>query len=182
MQRVVALKFGPVIPDDEAVTQPSRHIRTGELERLLSQLRHAGFQSVSSRAFRAWQQGRRALPERTVALTFDDGYASHLHVVAPLLLRYKFTGTFFVSLERIGQPGYLSWEQLRKLIFLKMEIGSHGVSDHALTDLPRAQLVHELVQAREDLQRQLGVPIQAFSAPRGFWNPTVAQVGGAGRL
>jgi peptidoglycan/xylan/chitin deacetylase (PgdA/CDA1 family) len=108
-------------------------------------------------------------------LTLDDGHASHLEHVAPLLVRYRFSGTFFVTTDFIGKPGYLTWDQVRKLVFLGMEIGSHGKSHRPLTRLSRQELFVELADSRRILQDQLGVPVTALAAPGGFWSHTVAE-------
>ena len=175
--RVVALTFHDVVAEGRgasAKSDPFYRITASEFEALLSQLRRLGYQTVSSRQFRAWQQGTAVLPERTVVLTFDDGYASHFDVVAPLLLRYHFSGTFFVAVDLVSKAGHMTWEQLRKLVFLGMEIGSHGVSHTPLTRLSRQDLQEELVTSKRMLEQQLGIPIRAIAAPRGFWNETVA--------
>ena len=175
--RIVALTFHDVLQDGR---EPSAkgdkfyRITAGELERLLSQLRKLGYQSVGSRQFRAWQQGSGTLPERTVVLTFDDGHASHFEVVASLLKRYRFSGTFFVTTGYVGKPGYMTWEQLRKLAFLGMEVGSHGATHRPLTHLSRDEVRQELIASREALSKALGVPVQALAAPGGFWNKAVA--------
>ncbi len=176
--RLAALTFHDVLPDGH---QPSPHgddfyaVRATEMEQLLSHLRKRHYRTVNSKAFRAWQQGQGALPERTVVFTFDDGYTSHLEYAASLLIRYRFTGTFFVNPEMIGRPGYLTWEQLRKLVFLGMEVGSHGLTHRPLTQLTREELDHELVQSKRRLEEQLGIPVHAIAAPGGFWNGTVAE-------
>ena len=174
--RIVALTFHDVAPDHAPASSDKVYrITAGEFERLLSQLRKRGYQTVNSRQFRAWQQGKAELPERTVVFTFDDGHASHLEIVAPLLVRYHFTGTFFITTGHLGKPGYLTWEQVRKLVFLGMEIGSHGASHRPLTELSAAEVLEELTTSKELLTQQLGVPIQALAAPGGYWNRTVAE-------
>jgi peptidoglycan/xylan/chitin deacetylase (PgdA/CDA1 family) len=176
--RIVALTFHDVVADGRSASAESDtfyRIKASEFESLLSQLRKLSYQTVSSRHFRAWQQGWRNLPERTVVLTFDDGYASHFELVAPLLVRYRFIGTFFVTTGFIGKPGYMSWGQLRKLIFLGMEIGSHGASHQPLTPLSPHELAEEVVSSKRLLEERLGVPIQAMAAPGGSWNPAVAE-------
>jgi len=176
--RVVALTFHDVVPDGNGAARAGDafyRIRASELEQLLSQLRKLGYRTVSSRAFRAWQQGSASLPERAVVLTFDDGYASHFALVASQLVRFRFTGTFFVTTDLIGRPGYLTWEQLRKLVFLGMEIGSHGKSHRPLTALSPAELTEELAGSKRLLEEQLGVPVWALAAPGGFWNGAVAK-------
>ncbi len=178
MKRVVALGFQDVVADGangsgEAVSRLPLH--AGELERLLSELRHLGCQTVSSRAFRAWQQGRAALPERAAILTFDDGHASHFDLVVPLLLRYRFTGTFFIPVDRVGQPGCMTWDQLRKLVFLGMEIGARGVSRESLAARSKPELVEELACSKRRLEERLGVPVRALAAPGVDWSVAVAE-------
>jgi len=175
--RIVALTFHDVIADGHAAATKGDafyRIKAGEFESLLSQLRKLSYQTVSSRHFRAWQQGWRNLPERTVVLTFDDGYASHFEVVAPLLVRYHFSGTFFIAPALIGKSGHMTWEQLRKLVFLGMEIGSHGMSHEPLTTVTRDHLHAEVADSKQLLEQRLGIPIRAIAAPRGFWNREVA--------
>ena len=176
--RIVALTFHDVRAAGDDAPLPKGEnfyvITEHELEQLLSQLRKLGYQGVSSREFRDWQAGSGALPDQTVVLTFDDGYASHLELAAPLLVRYHFTGTFFVTANLVGRPGHLTWEQLRRLVFLGMEIGSHGLTHTPLTTLSRARLDHELTESKRILEQQLGVPVTSIAAPGGFWNRGVA--------
>lgn len=176
-QRVVALTFHDFIADGRKSERGEAFydLSAEQLERLLSHLRKLGFRTVSSRVFRAWQQGEGMLPEKTVVFTFDDGYTSHLDIAASLLIRHRFTGTFFVTLDKIGRPGFLTWEQLRKLVFLGMEIGSHGATHKPLTSLSPGELNEELIRPKRVLEQQLGVPVLSMAAPGGFWNGAVAE-------
>lgn len=176
--RIVALTFHDVIKSatgDAAKADPVYRVSIAELERLLARLHKLGYQTASSRNFRAWQRGELKLPERTVVLTFDDGYASHLDVVAPLLVRYKFSGTFFITTDLVGQPRYLTWQGLQKLVFLGMEIGSHGKSHRPLTSLPKDELEGELSESKRELEDRLGVPVHSIAAPGGFWSRAVSE-------
>ena len=174
--RVAALTFHDVIhgPRDAADGDSFYQISLKELEQLIASLRKLGYQTANSRQFRAWQSGAGRLAERSVVLTFDDGYASHFELVAPLLVRYRFSGTFFISVGLVGRPGYLTWDQLRKLAFLGMEIGSHGITHTPLTQLSDADLTRELVESKTQLEAQLGIPVRSLAAPGGFWNRAVA--------
>ena len=177
-KRVVALTFHDIAADGAAAAQgsdPFYRIRVSEFEALVSQLRQRGYQSVSSKLFRTWQQGGAPLPVRAVLLTFDDGYASHFDAVVPRLVRHRFTGTFFIAVNLVGQPGYMTWEQLRKLVFLGMEIGSHGLSHQPLTGMAPEALRREVAESKRLLEERLGIRVQAMSAPRGCWNREVAK-------
>jgi len=176
-KRVVALTFHDVAAngEPEASGDALYRLSAKEMEALLSQLRHLGYQTVSSKVFRAWQQGQASLADRAVVLTFDDGYTSHFEIVTSLLLRYRFSGTFFIPVGRIGRKGHLTWEQLRKLVFLGMEIGSHGMTHRPLTSLSREEVEEELTASKRLLEERLGVSVRALAAPGGFWNAQVAE-------
>jgi peptidoglycan/xylan/chitin deacetylase (PgdA/CDA1 family) len=60
--------------------------------------------------------GRRRLPGRAVAVTFDDGYADNLEVAAPILLEHKITATLFVATDLIDSGGPLWWDELAVLL------------------------------------------------------------------
>jgi peptidoglycan/xylan/chitin deacetylase (PgdA/CDA1 family) len=59
---------------------------------------------------------RRRLPERAVAVTFDDGYASNLEVAAPILLEHAIPATLFVATDLIDSGGPLWWDELASLL------------------------------------------------------------------
>ena len=79
-----------------------------------------------------------------VVLTFDDAKASHYTVVRPLLKKYGFGATFFISEGfsfQTNKEDYLTWEQIAALDRDGFEIGNH-TRDHMPLDkanLPRLQ-------------------------------------------
>jgi peptidoglycan/xylan/chitin deacetylase (PgdA/CDA1 family) len=60
--------------------------------------------------------GRRQLPERAVAVTFDDGYADNLEVAAPILLEHGIPTTLFVAAALIDAGGPPWWDELASLL------------------------------------------------------------------
>ena len=60
--------------------------------------------------------GRQQLPERAVAVTFDDGYADNLEVAAPILVERGIPSTLFVAtgLVDTGRPPW--WDELASLL------------------------------------------------------------------
>ena len=60
--------------------------------------------------------GRRRLPERAVAVTFDDGYADNLEVAAPILLEHGIPTTLFVAAELIDAGGPPWWDELAAVL------------------------------------------------------------------
>jgi peptidoglycan/xylan/chitin deacetylase (PgdA/CDA1 family) len=72
------------------------------------------------------------IPDRLVVLTFDDSAKSHYTTVRPILKRYGFGATFFIT-EGFDFPtnktDYMTWEEIAQLHRDGFEIGNH-TRDH----------------------------------------------------
>jgi peptidoglycan/xylan/chitin deacetylase (PgdA/CDA1 family) len=56
------------------------------------------------------------LPERAVALTFDDGYEDNLRVAAPLLQRHKAPAAFLLTSRWLEERGEYWWDTLERVL------------------------------------------------------------------
>jgi peptidoglycan/xylan/chitin deacetylase (PgdA/CDA1 family) len=56
------------------------------------------------------------LPDRSVTVTFDDGYADNLHNAKPMLERYGIPATVFVVTGYTGREREFWWDELDRLL------------------------------------------------------------------
>jgi peptidoglycan/xylan/chitin deacetylase (PgdA/CDA1 family) len=92
-------------------------------------------------------QALEPIPDRLVVLTFDDASKSHATVAAPLLLKYKFGATFFVT-EGFDFPtnkkDYMTWDEIAKLHKDGFEIGNHTLDHKGVTEKTVADLAAQI--------------------------------------
>lgn len=113
---------------------------------------------------------------REILLTLDDGEMNNCTVALPALKEFGFVGHFFLIAKRIGKEGYMGWDELRRLNAAGMIIGSHGFSHEILTNMLDTQIQEELCASKKYLERNLGIPVESISIPRGFCNDKIIRM------
>lgn len=117
---------------------------------------------------------------RTAVITFDDGYANNFAACEELQKR-GMRATCFIVTGAIGQePTWpadgrpsgrlLNIAELREILKMGMEVGSHTVSHVRLTEADDTNLQHELRGSRALLQDLLGNAVTSFAYPFGAWD------------
>ena len=93
-----------------------------QLEQQIQDLKAQGYRFVSLDEYESYMKGELALPEKSVMLTFDDGYASVYTQVYPLLQKYQVPAMIALVTswtEGEGKPSdvgtLLTWEQVREM-------------------------------------------------------------------
>ena len=123
---------------------------------------------------------RRSLPDRSVALTFDDAFATAVEVAAPMLLERGMRATFFCVAGHIG--GLNDWptqgshaprlpladaDALFTAAASGFEIGSHGMTHAPLDALTDELAEYEVVGSKEALETALDAHVSSFAYPYG---------------
>lgn len=118
--------------------------------------------------------GRRALPEKSVVLTFDDGYEDTYNIVMPILKQYGFKSTVFVPAADIGKN--LTLNQLKEMRQAGMEIASHSDRHRDLSLLSYEDQVKEVAASKEKLDRLLNQDTKYFCYPNGSYNDVTLRI------
>lgn len=135
---------------------------------------------------------------RTLAVTFDDAYLSVLGRAEPILSRLGLVATVFVPTAFMDRRQLLlwngvdhwadtpfadelqgmCWDDLRSLLALGWEVGSHTRTHPRLTGLDEAAAYEEMHQSRLECDRHLDVPCTAIAYPYGDVDQWVADAAG----
>jgi peptidoglycan/xylan/chitin deacetylase (PgdA/CDA1 family) len=114
-------------------------------------------------------------PQKSVVITFDDGYADFYRHAFPILSQHGFTATVFVitGLLKTQRTCFrwtecLTLSEVRELHSQGISIGSHTVSHPDFRLLKHDEVENELSQSKKILEDALGAPVKSFAYPFAF--------------
>jgi peptidoglycan/xylan/chitin deacetylase (PgdA/CDA1 family) len=122
----------------------------------------------------------RVSPRRGLtAITFDDGYRDNLTVALPLLEKFQFPMTLFVTAGFLGRDGYLSEQELREMSEHPLvTIGAHGLWHRHFNRLRSNEARFELIESRRLLAAVTGKNVDLLAWPYGECNSELEQLSG----
>jgi peptidoglycan/xylan/chitin deacetylase (PgdA/CDA1 family) len=108
-------------------------------------------------------------------LTFDDGGSSGLDIGRELGQR-SWRGHFFITTDKVGQPGFLDWDEIRELAAMGHVVGSHSCSHpDRMAACSWQKLLDEWSRSRAALSDALGASVATASVPGGLYSPAVGR-------
>jgi len=141
--------------------------------RQLDRLRAAGYATITPAQFLTGQ-----VPDRSLILTFDDGYADFYETAYPELAKRQMTAVAFVISGKLDDPDhrYLTRTQVKALSDAGIEIGSHTVSHVNLATATAQRVRDELLVSRQVLEQVTGRRVNALAYPSGQVTAEVATI------
>jgi len=139
----------------------------------LDYLTAEGYTTITPQDYARARKGKQTLPEKPVILSFDDGYEDNYRVVLPMLEERGMKAVFYMVTNDIGQPGYLTWDNLFDMERRGMEIGSHTANHLPLTTLSPDKQREELRLSKLMLEWKGMKTIYSFSYPNGAYDDSI---------
>jgi peptidoglycan/xylan/chitin deacetylase (PgdA/CDA1 family) len=180
MTRVPILMYHSISDQASARFQPFV-VPPAHFAEQMDYLRQAGYvpltvsQWVTGRAM--WGAGQQ---QRPIVLTLDDGFADFDTQALPVLRRYGFGATLFVTTGFVGGTSrwlasegeaareLLGWRQLAEIAREGIEIGAHTHSHPELDMLSLALARAEILESKRSLESHLGQTVLTFAYPYGY--------------
>jgi peptidoglycan/xylan/chitin deacetylase (PgdA/CDA1 family) len=155
---------------------------TRVFDQQMKYLKDNGYRAVSCSDLLAFLEYRKALPEKAVVITLDDGYRSAYEIAYPILKKYGFTATLFIYTDFIGASrNAMTWARLREMKAHGFEVGGHTMSHADLTkqrkgegaQAYKARIERELRVSKQIIDRKLGQNTIFLAFPYGRYDETI---------
>jgi peptidoglycan/xylan/chitin deacetylase (PgdA/CDA1 family) len=155
-----------------------------KFEEQIASLAAGGFTSVGPDQVLSFLENGVRLPARPVMITVDDGWRSNIDVMLPILEKYGFGCTIFVTTgthawifrKFAGLDRGFTADEVRELHNRGVTIGSHTVTHPYLIDMTDDEIRREFIESRRTLEQWTGVPCRFASIPGNFYNPRIARI------
>lgn len=132
-----------------------------------------------------YQKGERALPQKSVIITIDDGYQSNYDYAYPILKKYNLPATIFVVVSGIEtQENKMSWDEMREMeAESRINIQAHSWIHEDHSKLPASTLNLYYQYAFDTLEQQLGPRLSRHLAyPNGLYSDDCLRIAKQNRI
>lgn len=126
-------------------------------------------------------KNNQALPDKAVAITFDDGYSNILENAHPILIKHNFPYTIFINPALIGESrSQLTWSEVKSM--QPLAIFANHTLDHAhlLEKYGNenqaqwlARVMRDVKQAESIIEENVGYSKKWLAYPYGEYNLTL---------
>jgi peptidoglycan/xylan/chitin deacetylase (PgdA/CDA1 family) len=151
-------------------------------------LKKIGYRTVTLKDVVEHIRDQMPLPDRSVAITFDDGFKNFHTVAYPLLKELNFTATVFLIPGYCGKnnqwPGQtsgipildlLTWDEIGALANDGFELGNHTMNHGDLSQISYDEGIEEILRAKEKLQSYTSLQTFFFAYPYGRYTQRLKQ-------
>lgn len=176
-RKIPILMYHSVADEDESAMRPYYRLATmpSQFLQQMTWLHEQRYRTVSLDSAVELLRSGGGTAEKTVVITFDDGYRNFCQNAFPVLQRFGFTATMFLPTASIGdrplvfkQRECMTWADVRELQREGICFGSHTVSHPQLHGLDRERIREEIVRSRQTIEDKTGSAVDSFAYPYAF--------------
>lgn len=174
-QGIPVLEYHNIVRPSDNVPASDMAVYVDTFNAQMKWLHDNNYTTITSAELVQYMNGKFKIsnPNKTVVISFDDGYANQLNAV-PALDQYGFRGTFSIIASYPGSPDYMNWNQIRTLVKT-----GHDIESHSMTHPENIQVAYyytEIAMSKAIIEQQIGKPVTVMTWPNGKFNAEMITV------
>ena len=174
----------------ENLPETAMRIRTSKFRKQMEAIRQLGIKVISMEEFIAWKKNGTPIPQKSILITFDDGWKSTYTDAFPILREFGFPYTVFLYKNYVDGGGRaLTTAMIEEMKAAGgLTIGSHSVSHpYPLTvknfrkkgaNVFDAYLRKEMGESKYFLESKFKMKVATYAYPGGFHTEEMLKLGG----
>ncbi len=164
----------------ETERETAMRIRTSKFRKQMEIIRQLGIPVIPMADFMAWKDEGKAIPDKAIVITMDDGWKSVYTDAFPILKEFGYPFTIYLYKNYVDGGGKaLTTAMIEEMMAHGGTIGSHSVS-HPYPQAVKASrkrgpeafgkfLDVELGESKRFLEGKFGKPVTTFAYPGGYF-------------
>lgn len=102
-KQVAVLVYHNIVLTNEEKEKDTDTLTITDFEEQLKYLKDNKYETISVEDYYNWKENKQDIPEKSVIITFDDGYYSFKYLAQPILEKYNFKATCFLIGNETGE-------------------------------------------------------------------------------
>lgn len=141
-----------------------------EFEKHMAYLKENGYRTLTLKQYFNILNGKAAMPEKPILLTFDDNSNDFYPYVYPILQKYGMKATQFTVSDWVNGSWNMTSSEILTVMENGVDIQNHTVTHPFLANLSKEEQYKEIHTATSVLMELTGKTTTAFAYPYGSYN------------
>lgn len=170
-QQIPVLRYAAITSD----SKDTQAVHAAAFEQQMMYLKTNGLRTISLDRLHAFLNFEAKVAPDSVVITFDSSNRWVYEFAFPVLKELSMQAAVFITTDRIGQPGHLTWEELTQMADAGFEIGTSGLTGRDLTTMQPNEnakaylkaISSEISDSQTLLANLINRPVHYFAYPHG---------------
>ena len=187
-EKIPILTYHKIVPEGTEFSN-GLLIAADTFDKEMKYLHDSGYTTLTLDEFYDWYTGKTEVPEKSVVVTFDDGYYGAYHLAYPIIKKYDQAATVFCIGHHIEdvtpefdpnetEDHHIGVDVIQKLKeeYPRFSFESHTFDMHRKVDGKHPVDVFTEEQMQEDVDKNAAFGFRYLAYPWGDYNDTIKKV------
>ncbi len=164
--------YHDIVEKDEEVVFDYMQTTYETFKNQINGLIKLGYKPITYKDLIEYTEGEKKLYKKSFIITFDDGYEGVYKYAYPYALENNIPITSFLINDKVGTPGYYSWDEAREMDKSGLvSIYSHSMKHDNYDKYEPEELLKDVTESLNQIEEELGHSIEkVFTYPCGLYS------------